>query len=360
MNYEYRETTFKEADEDPMSWTTPRYSKKAVGRAGKSLISPASMDEYIESLEIMNNWRAAHAYPLNSLTNSLRYRARQINSDITISQRLKRVESIKGKLNRFQGMQLHRMQDIGGCRAIMPSVQEVYTLRDLMRKDTGSELVSEDDYIENPKASGYRGVHLIYKYKSKSKKQTEHNGLFIEVQIRSPIQHAWATTVEIAGTFLGKSLKSGEGPEDWLNFFSLSGALFSTLENEVSNEVKNKFWEVKEEVKKLSQRITIIEQLKAFSTMTEESNHIGAEAGYFLLELRIEEMTIGLKYYPKGSLKVATEDYTMLEEAYKGENINVVLVAAESLATLRKSYPNYFADSRMFISVLERLIGIEN
>ena len=51
-----------------------------------------------------------------------------------------------------------------------------------------------DDYITTPKDSGYRGVHLIYRYYSD--KNETFNGLKIEVQIRTALQHAWATAVD--------------------------------------------------------------------------------------------------------------------------------------------------------------------
>ncbi|MEP0914199.1 RelA/SpoT domain-containing protein [Leptolyngbya sp. GB1-A1] len=163
-----------------MSWTEPKYSKKAVGRSGDALINSSSEEEYAQALIIVNNWRAAHACPLNSLQSSLRYRAQKISQDVLISQRLKRVPSIKGKLQRSQGMQLDRMQDIGGCRATFPAVEDVYALKDMMKiKPPRSLLSKEYDYIQTPKPSGYRGIHLVYKFQGK--KHSVHNGLLIEV-----------------------------------------------------------------------------------------------------------------------------------------------------------------------------------
>ena len=62
------------------------------------------------------------------------------------------------------------MQDIGGCRVVLSDVKKVHALRDLLLDSkTKNELVKQDDYIENPKDSGYRGIHLIYKYKGKKR-----------------------------------------------------------------------------------------------------------------------------------------------------------------------------------------------
>jgi ppGpp synthetase/RelA/SpoT-type nucleotidyltranferase len=75
-----------------------------------------------------------------------------------------------------------------------------------------------DDYILSPKNSGYRSVHLLYKYNSDKKAPSIYNGLFIEVKIRSRLQHAWATAVETVVTFLQQALKSSQGEEEWLRF----------------------------------------------------------------------------------------------------------------------------------------------
>jgi ppGpp synthetase/RelA/SpoT-type nucleotidyltranferase len=59
-------------------------------------------------------------------------------------------------------MTLSQMQDIGGCRAIVSSVADVRKLvRSYEKSDIKHSLTQKDDYIVSPKASGYRGVHLI-------------------------------------------------------------------------------------------------------------------------------------------------------------------------------------------------------
>ena len=58
-------------------------------------------------------------------------------------------------------------------------------------------------------------MHLVYKYINPI--CPDYDGLFVELQIRTRLQHTWATAVETMGTYLEFSLKSSEGPEDWLN-----------------------------------------------------------------------------------------------------------------------------------------------
>lgn len=51
---------------------------------------------------------------------------------------------------------------------------------------------------------GYRAMHVIGYV----------DGLPVEVQVRTPLQHAWAEVVERLGDRWGRSLRYGEGPDD--------------------------------------------------------------------------------------------------------------------------------------------------
>jgi ppGpp synthetase/RelA/SpoT-type nucleotidyltranferase len=76
-------------------------------------------------------------------------------------QRHKRSPSIISKLARFPQMELSRMQDIGGCRAIVATVRDVERLNALIQSGrTRNKLHREYNYIEKPKDTGYRGIHL--------------------------------------------------------------------------------------------------------------------------------------------------------------------------------------------------------
>jgi ppGpp synthetase/RelA/SpoT-type nucleotidyltranferase len=130
------------------------------------------------------------------------------------------------------------MQDIGGCRAILDTVADVEALVKSY-KDAGVRhpskldrpfLFREDNYIELPKSDGYRGVHLIMKYQSLAK--PDYNGQNIEVQIRSRLQHAWATSVETCETFTGQALKAKikNASDQWLRFFALMSSAIATRE----------------------------------------------------------------------------------------------------------------------------------
>lgn len=79
-----------------------------------------------------------------------------------VSQRLKRMSTILDKLGREPTLALDRMQDIGGCRVVLPSRDEVWRLADRIRERR--PVIAFSDYINHPRNSGYRGVHVIVEY----------------------------------------------------------------------------------------------------------------------------------------------------------------------------------------------------
>ncbi|MDE9591201.1 (p)ppGpp synthetase, partial [Xenorhabdus bovienii] len=63
------------------------------------------------------------------------------------------------------------------------------------------------DYTVDKKTTGYRGIHRIYKCYD-GKDQHPWKGFLIEVQLRTKLQHIWATTVEIVDLCEGNTLKT--------------------------------------------------------------------------------------------------------------------------------------------------------
>ena len=232
-----------------MAWATPQFTREEVNQAARVLLDPPPapmlvdttkvtvdadqqivIDEWLNKLEqtfrTINNWRSSHSFPLNTFKLGLLRKATQVDKHSLVAQRLKRLSSIVTKLRRFQQMKLSQMQDIAGCRAVVQSATEVYELVELYKKsDIKHKLLSVDDYINMPKSSGYRSVHLIYGYYSDRK--TTYNGLKVEVQLRTGLQHAWATAVETVGTFLKQALKSSQGHVEWLRFFVTIGGMMN-------------------------------------------------------------------------------------------------------------------------------------
>lgn len=79
-----------------MSFQTPNFSRKSISRAGAILID-INADTHLktEALDLINQWRACHAYPVNTFNATLRSRVKKISKNALVAQRLKRVPSIE-------------------------------------------------------------------------------------------------------------------------------------------------------------------------------------------------------------------------------------------------------------------------
>jgi len=132
-----------------MAWSIPKFSKSDVDKAGAALLADQVTDE---DFQIVDNWRSSHNYPLNFFQNDLRRQARAFDANCIVAQRIKRLSSITDKLRRFKTTRLSQMQDIGGCRAVLKDIQQVYWLAEKYRTgDLKTALVAEKDYRELPK-----------------------------------------------------------------------------------------------------------------------------------------------------------------------------------------------------------------
>lgn len=118
-----------------MGWPTPKFSKSQVNKAGQ-IISAGyylsegviDLDDFFWAFEVVDNWRSCHGYPINTFQATLRQKLKTIDNKALVAQRLKRMPSIISKLKRFQSMQLARMQDLGGLRAVVSSLGKVHEL----------------------------------------------------------------------------------------------------------------------------------------------------------------------------------------------------------------------------------------
>ncbi len=325
-----------------MTYPVPIYSRKHVQRAGENLISPTfDTDTWIDSYRVLSNWRACHGYPINTFQATLRTKLKKIDRTALVAQRLKRMPSILRKLERFPGMNLARMQDIGGLRAVVSTLPMLKKLHaNYLGTRFTHKLVSAYDYVSEPKESGYRSIHLIYKYKSAS--QSPYDGLQIELQLRTKLQHAWATAVETAGTFLEHSLKSSEGPNDWLNFFSLVSSAFAHMEKTAlvpGYEDLNKdetFMRTAQE----SVRLGVKGLLIGYSSAVKAIPPGTVRGAYYVVELELEGESKSVTITPFGRerLEDANAKYAEVEQAVaKGKPVQVVLVSAGSIDSLKKA-----------------------
>lgn len=209
---------------------TINYTGKKISKAGEILIEKdISASEFEDAMNVLSFWRFSHEYSLEEAMKILQKATLKIDRTAIFAKRLKRHASIVNKLNRFKTMKLKNMQDIGGCRAILSSAKKVtQVVRELKKmpefKDEKGHIRFKD-YIEHPKEDGYRGFHLVglFNDSDNSKKN-------IEIQLRTKLQHDWATALEIVDLFTGQALKSNQGEQDWKDFFRAIGEQFALIE----------------------------------------------------------------------------------------------------------------------------------
>lgn len=348
-----------------MAGTVLNYTRGQIDAAGRTLlythIDPPPVDDIVEAFDVINNWRAVHSFPLNTFQKTLRHKAKRVDAECLVAQRIKRLSSILLKLRRFPKMNLSRMQDIGGCRAVVGTVTHVNRLVNIYETSDIKHRVSRrDDYIDHPKPSGYRGIHVVYSYFSDRRKT--YNGLKIEMQFRSQLQHAWATAVETVGTFIQQALKSSQGEEEWLRFFALMGTAIAFRENSpaVPGTPTNRR-ELKDELRHFAQQLNVENRLQTFGAALRTVETAGApkKAHYFLLTLDPAANSVTVKAYRYHELEQATGDYLSTERAIaeQGTGADAVLVSVESMDSLRRAYPNYFLDTDAFVRAVRQAIS---
>lgn len=344
-----------------MDWAKLEYRPDEYNGAARTLAKtafPVGTLEALYALDIINNWRSAHAYPLNTFQITLRNRARKIERNVTVAQRAKRLDSIHRKLSAKPTMRLTQMQDIAGCRAIFAKLSSVYKLADAYKSTGfGHKFRNEKNYIEEPKADGYRSIHLVYEYVG-TDSTTDYNGLRVEVQIRTQLQHSWATAVEAVGIFTRQALKSNQGDEEWLRFFALMSSAIAAIERtpSVPNTPGNKEL-LACEIEALSNKLRARTMLRAYNT-TLRTAGAAKDAKYFIIELDPDAGEITLTRYKAKQSAEANNQYTRLESRIPDDSRKqVVLVSAADINALKRAYPNYFLDTALFSRLVDRIIS---
>lgn len=346
-----------------VKWTEPAFTRDRYDFAGEALTQAIAKEVTLDKVQfeyarkMINNWRSSHAYPLYKIRNKVRYAALQMEPSVLVAQRIKRMESILRKLGAKRDLKLTQIQDLGGCRAVFSRLEFLdYATVVLKERCSPFTLHRIDDYIRHPKRSGYRSLHFVYEFKEDG--ATAYEGMRIEIQFRTQIQHVWATAVEIASTFLDQPLKFGQGDAKWLRFFALTSSLFAHEEGMklVPHTPKN-LDELKAEIKALDDEVKIRDSLNGFKAAVkwhEEGAVAKKKAYYYLLKLNFEKRVLNIRAYSFKQENEAIKDYQTNEQK-SGSRADVVLVAADNVKGLRSAYPNYFSDTRMFVDLLDRL-----
>ena len=117
-----------------------------------------------------------------------------------------------------ESVRLSQVQDIAGCRVVVPGITEQDNVVAALRESF--ERVVVVDRRVRP-SHGYRAVHAIVTVFGKT----------IEVQIRTKLQHEWAELSEKIADRLGVDVKYGGGPETVRSVLVSSSELIADIHN---------------------------------------------------------------------------------------------------------------------------------
>jgi putative GTP pyrophosphokinase len=324
--------------------TYPGGSKSRVNRAGDNVRNNTVT---LEDLKVIEAWRAAHRGVLNTFQAILRTRTKGTN--VTVAQRHKRKNTIFDKLQRLPDMRLARMDDVAGCRLIFRNIKELNKFRDNFHKAKFNHKRRNDpnkyNYIETPKDTGYRGIHDVYEYDVNSESGRSLAGLYIEIQYRTLVQHAWATAVEVVGFITESQPKFQQGDKRYEYEMALASEILARAHEGLKGPFPKKSdREVLEEFLAIDKELSLLKTLRGLNQAKSEVSD--------------KKNTI-LIFSDKGELEVksfrdatdALRTLFLLEEQMPHNDI--VLVRADSSEEVRLAFRNYFSDAREFIRLID-------
>jgi len=337
-----------------------QFPMQTVRKAGQKLAGELYLHDngdYTEAhnvLRIANSWRDSHFLPMRSAYLSLRFKMLRGGIAGDVAARPKRMSSIRRKL-RESSTKLDQMQDIAGVRAIMDDIAGVRALTASIRQKFPHTVRQEWAYIDAPKEDGYRSHHLVFHFCPRRKDQEPFADRRIELQIRTRLQHSWATAVEAVSLFNGVDLKHHKGSEDWLRLFKLMSTEFSHVECcPVGPGVPNRRERI-EEIKDLNMRLGATNVLQNIRSATHYAETFVYERGKFFLIVYKADHTVEVENFDNSIQVVArlamyerqTEDGISASKA--------VVVEVAKVENLVRTYPNYFGDVSLFLNNLLRI-----
>ncbi|WP_370286221.1 RelA/SpoT domain-containing protein [Pseudooceanicola nanhaiensis] len=234
-----------------------------------------------------------------------------------------------------------------GCRAIVENMEALQeALSHYKSIADGGRVRRINDYVADPKASGYRCVHLIVKF-SEQGAGLKHRGCNVEIQLRTQLQHVWGTTVEAIGSMRNEDLKASEGHPQWLRFLNLMSGHIAEMEGQPrGTHLSMTYKELRAEAKELSQHLNVRQNLNTFREFMHEAEAYGGAHGSRYM-LRMDANT--------GDIRVSRtwrEDFAFddLDDDFE-ETRQSIEISVDNMASLRQAYPNYFADTRKFLEI---------
>ncbi len=325
-------------------------SNSKIDKIGASLKKSEPLDE--RDLRLLLDWR-------NNFSDTMDYYYKKLSESVSkkertvLVRRLKRIDSIEKKLKRFSTMRLSTFQDIAGVRLVLKEesqLEKIYT--ELRVRKSRHTLKRVDDYHKNPKKDGYRGIHLIYQTKE---------SLQVEIQLRTELEHIWATAVEIYGELQKTSFKTGEGDKEWRELFRLLSSYIAILENSppLEDHLTLSRTKIKSQLKQKIKTLKAIEKLNAatnnIQVTLEKHNKSGRMGKYALIELDIKNNTTKVEVFNKKDQEKAIQIYTE-KELRREKDKNYVFINIDEIEKLEISYPNYFLNTKKLLELLSKII----
>lgn len=115
--------------------------------------------------------------------------------------------------------------------------------------------------------------------------------------------------------------------------------------------------ELVEQIRGFEKQLDLINRLDGFRrALREVEEPEQPHARYYLLELDPNADTITVTNFKSQELGMATELYERREQEISQSGGDAVLVSVDSIASLRRAYPNYFLDTHVFLDLLTEVL----
>ena len=242
----------------------------------------------------------------------------------------------------------------------MSTVDEVYGVLECLESYPAIEIRPSRgviDYIrESPKANGYRSLHVITAH---DVMPYGYRGLACETQIRTELQHSWATALETYDVIKRGRMKFGGGSPKEKRYFSLVSAAFAILEGCARvPETPDSLGDIRDELVLLEKDLGILARLRACSSSVRMINSFYNFAGakYCILFIDYEQHLTQIDVFPASQEKKVQERFNALERK-KEQMQDVLMVLVSSVKDLEAAYPNYSSDISYFLGMMDNLVN---
>ncbi|WP_141270328.1 hypothetical protein [Kocuria varians] len=177
------------------------------------------------------------------------------------------------------------------------------------------------------------------------------------MQLRTELQHAWATAVETMDLFSGSRLKYDDADDALVKFFAIASSLMADHENTAPIPgVDGSKYDMRCELESLNSQTRALARLNEYSQLV-KSHSKDPNTKAVILKLDME--TQNLETTPYSSMRSAEKNLAELE-ADASDSIDVVLVQVQKIHQLRRAYPNYFADTEQFSKFIASQLDFVN